>query len=177
MFVLRILIVSGRPFLPLGPLPRWSRGGILAPVRATHRRINEVRIRCRARIDREQCRSSAPCDLRERHRQDETRRAVDLCHSSDGPSWIDLAEIHVSTTESRFTTLLNLLLQQNRRKAGSRQTQQHEQVGEIQMPRWRAHYGLAAGRRASSFRSSPASSNTVPCGSCSVVMYGASRSI
>ncbi|MET4484219.1 hypothetical protein, partial [Bradyrhizobium sp. F1.13.3] len=30
------------------------------------------------------------------------------------PSWIDLAEIRVNTTESRFVTCLNRLLQQNR---------------------------------------------------------------
>ena len=32
---------------------------------------------------------------------------------SDGPSWIDLAEIRVDTTESRFEGYLNRLLQQN----------------------------------------------------------------
>src|SRR4029077_20760562 len=74
---------------------------------------NGVQVRSGARTDREQCRSSAPCDLRERHRQDETRRTVDLGHSSDGPSWIDLAEIRVTTTESRFAACLNRLLQQN----------------------------------------------------------------
>ncbi|WP_247445059.1 hypothetical protein, partial [Bradyrhizobium sp. 197] len=36
---------------------------------------------------------------------------------SDGPSWIDLAEIRVNTTESRFVTCLNRLLQQNRSEA------------------------------------------------------------
>jgi hypothetical protein len=41
------------------------------------------------------------------------RRTVDLGHSSDGPSWIDLAEIRVTTTESRFAACLNRLLQQN----------------------------------------------------------------
>src|SRR6476619_1782735 len=45
---------------------------------------------------------------------DETRRTVDLGHSSDGPSWIDLAAIRVNTTESRFVASLNRLLQQNR---------------------------------------------------------------
>ncbi|WP_210164311.1 hypothetical protein, partial [Bradyrhizobium sp. WSM2254] len=30
------------------------------------------------------------------------------------PSWIDLAEIRVNTTESRFAACLNRLLQQNR---------------------------------------------------------------
>ena len=35
-------------------------------------------------------------------------------HSSDGPSWIDLAAIRVNTTESRFLARLNRLLQQNR---------------------------------------------------------------
>src|ERR1700761_8031426 len=72
---------------------------------------NEEQVRCEARTDREQCRSSAPCDLREPHRQDETRRTVDLGHSSDGPSWIDLAAIRVNTTESRFEASLNRLLQ------------------------------------------------------------------
>jgi len=33
--------------------------------------------------------------------------------TSDGPSWIDLAEIRVNTTESRFAAYLNRLLQQN----------------------------------------------------------------
>ncbi|MDP1584501.1 MAG: hypothetical protein Q8M18_13865, partial [Bradyrhizobium sp.] len=47
-------------------------------------------------------------------RQDETCRTVDLGHSSDGPSWIDLAENRVNTTESRFAVRLNRLLQQNR---------------------------------------------------------------
>jgi len=51
--------------------------------------------------------------FRYRVRQDETRRTVDLGHSSDGPSWIDLAEIRVTTTESRFAACLNRLLQQN----------------------------------------------------------------
>jgi hypothetical protein len=52
-------------------------------------------------------RASAPDDLRERHRQNETRRTVDLGHSSDGPSWIDLAENRVNATESRFAVYLN----------------------------------------------------------------------
>jgi hypothetical protein len=52
-------------------------------------------------------------DLREPRRQGETRRTVDLGHSSDGPSWIDLAENRVNTTESRFADCLNRLLQQN----------------------------------------------------------------
>ena len=47
---------------------------------------NEVLVRCEARKDREPHRSSAPDDLREPCRQDETRRTVDLGHSSDGPS-------------------------------------------------------------------------------------------
>jgi hypothetical protein len=70
-----------------------------------------------ARTDREQHRSYEPDDLQVSRRQDETRRRVDLGHSSDGPSWIDLAEIRVNTTELRFVTCLNRLLQQNRRKA------------------------------------------------------------
>src|SRR3984885_13358998 len=75
---------------------------------------NEVLVRCEARKDRAQHRSSAPDDLREPPRQDETRRTVDLGHSSDGPSWIDLAAIRVDTTESRLEPCLNRLLQQNR---------------------------------------------------------------
>jgi hypothetical protein len=58
--------------------------------------------------------SSVPNDLPEPRRQDETRRTVDLGHSSHGPSWIDLAEIRVNVTESRFVACLNRLLQQNR---------------------------------------------------------------
>src|SRR5437588_10608185 len=67
---------------------------------------NEVLVHCEARTDREQCRSSAPNDLREPRRQDETRRTVDLGHSSHGRSWIDLAEIRVNVTESRFVACL-----------------------------------------------------------------------
>ena len=40
-------------------------------------------------------------------------RTVDLGHSSDGPSWIDLVAIRLNTTESRFLTCLNRHLQQN----------------------------------------------------------------
>src|SRR5579859_4284514 len=79
---------------------------------------NEVPVRCEARKDREQHRSSAPDDLREPPRRDETRRTVDLGHSSDGPSWIDLGAIRVDTTESRLEACLNRLLQQNRHSAG-----------------------------------------------------------
>src|ERR1700687_2695718 len=75
---------------------------------------NEAQARCEARTDRELCPSSAPDDLRGPHRHDETRRTGALGHSSDGPSWIDSTEIRVNTTESRFTTCLNRLLQQNR---------------------------------------------------------------
>src|SRR5450631_793699 len=71
---------------------------------------NEVLAHREARTDREQHRSSAQSDLREPRRQDETRRTVDLGHSSDGPSWIDLAEIRINTTESRFAASLNRLL-------------------------------------------------------------------
>src|ERR1700720_160251 len=39
-------------------------------------------------------------DLRAPRRQDETRRTVDLGHSPDGPSWIDLVAIRLNTTES-----------------------------------------------------------------------------
>jgi hypothetical protein len=34
-------------------------------------------------------------------------KLVDLGHSSDGPSWIDLTENRVTTTESRFASYLN----------------------------------------------------------------------
>jgi hypothetical protein len=43
----------------------------------------------------------------------ESLRTVDLGHSSDGPSWIDLVALRLNTTESRFLTCLNRLLQQN----------------------------------------------------------------
>jgi hypothetical protein len=75
---------------------------------------SEMLVHREARTGREQHRSSAPDDLREQRRQDETRRTVDLGHSSDGPSLIDFAEIRVNTTESRFAACLNRLLQQNR---------------------------------------------------------------
>src|SRR5271167_3310767 len=65
------------------------------------------------RIDRVRRQPSVPDDLQEPHRQGETRRTVDPGHSSDGPSWIDLAENRVNTTESRFAARLNRLLQQN----------------------------------------------------------------
>src|SRR5271154_3042457 len=74
---------------------------------------NEVQVRCGAKKDREQHRPSAPDDLREPPRLDETRRIADLGYSSDGPSWIDLAAIRINTTESRFEAGLNRLLQQN----------------------------------------------------------------
>src|SRR3984885_2000871 len=74
---------------------------------------NEEQVRREPRTDRAQCRSGAPDDLRGPRRQDETRRTVDPGHSSDGPSWIDLAENRVTTTESRFAAYLNRLLQQN----------------------------------------------------------------
>jgi hypothetical protein len=49
----------------------------------------------------------------EPRRQGETRRIAGLGHSSNGPSWIDPAEIRVTRTESRFAAYLNRLLQQN----------------------------------------------------------------
>src|SRR6267142_6355971 len=87
---------------------------LLIDGRATHRRIMRCKFAAKARTDREQHRSSAPDDLPEPRRQDETRRTVDLGHSSDGSSWIDLTEIRVSRTESRIAAYLNRLLQQNR---------------------------------------------------------------
>src|SRR5205814_10266302 len=78
---------------------------------------SEGQVRCEARTDRKLCRSSAPDDPRGPRRLDETRRTVDLGYSSDGPSWIDLAENRVNTTESCFAPCLNRLLQQNLPKA------------------------------------------------------------
>ncbi len=105
-----------RSVVPSGSQRRTPRpaSGSSAPdrSRADPGTSNEVEVRCEARKDREQRRSSAPDDLREPHRQDETRTTFDLGHSSDGPSSIDLAEIRVSTTESRFADHLNRLLQQ-----------------------------------------------------------------
>src|SRR4051812_5150082 len=75
---------------------------------------SEGQVRCEARTDRELRRSSAPGDLRGQRRLDEAHRTVDLGHSSDGPSWIDLAENRFNTTESRFAACLNRPLQQNR---------------------------------------------------------------
>src|SRR5512141_1118188 len=73
-----------------------------------------AQVRCAAKLDRARRRSSVPDDLQEQRRQDKTRRTVDIGHSSDGPSWIDLTENRVNTTESRFAGHLNRLLQQNR---------------------------------------------------------------
>src|SRR5512141_1346588 len=72
-----------------------------------------AQVRCAAKLDRARRRSSVPDDLQEQRRQDKTRRTVDLGHSSDGPSWIDLTENRVNTTESRVAGHLNRLLQQN----------------------------------------------------------------
>src|ERR1700727_2912929 len=68
---------------------------------------------------------AGPTVFYDQHRQDETRRTVDLGHSSDGPSWIDLAAIRVNTTESRFEASLNRLLQQNRHEAAVREWAEH----------------------------------------------------
>src|SRR5215207_8623362 len=108
----------GRSAAPSGSQTRTPRpaSGSSVPDRSTGdpSTNSEVQVRCEARTDREQHRSSAPDDPRAPRRQDETRRTVDLGHSSDGPSWIDLVEIRVNTTESRFAACLNRLLQQNR---------------------------------------------------------------
>src|SRR6476661_4296209 len=74
---------------------------------------SEVQVLREARTGRERLRSCAPNDLPGSRRQDETRRTVDLGHSSNGPSWVDLAAIRVNKTESRFAVSLNRLLQQN----------------------------------------------------------------
>src|ERR1700722_18882329 len=93
---------------------------------------NEVQVRHEARTDRAQHRSSAPDDLQEPLRQDETRRTVDLGHSSDGPSWIDLAAIRLNTTESRFVASLNRLLQQNPPEAVIRERPSMINSGDVQ---------------------------------------------
>src|SRR5882724_114202 len=95
-----------RSIVPSGSQRHTRRpaSGSLVPDRSTDDPWpnNEMQVRCEARTDREQRRSSEPGDLRGPHRQDKTRRTVDLGHSSDGPSWIDLAENRVNTTESCF---------------------------------------------------------------------------
>jgi hypothetical protein len=53
-----------------------------------------------------------PARRGEPRRQDETCRTVDLV-TSDGPSWIDLAENRVNTTESRFAAPSQPAFQQN----------------------------------------------------------------
>src|SRR5438477_8297646 len=74
---------------------------------------NELQVRCGARKDREQYRSSAPNDLRGlRHRAEIGRKAAPVRSSAD-PSWLAPTKIRVSKMESRFATSLNGLLQQN----------------------------------------------------------------
>src|SRR5450432_666953 len=115
------LALHGRSAAPSGLQTHTPRpaSGSSVPDRSTGDpwTSNEVLVHCEARTDRERRRSSAPGDLLEPRRQDETRRTIDLGHSSDGPSWIDLAEIRVNVTESRFVACLNRLLQQNRHLA------------------------------------------------------------
>src|SRR5437764_9933486 len=74
---------------------------------------NEVQVRCGARKDREQYRSSAPNDLRELRHRAETDRKAALVRSSGVPSWLAPTKIRVSKMESRFAASLNGLLQQN----------------------------------------------------------------
>src|SRR5438477_6196462 len=78
---------------------------------------NEVQVRCGARKDREQYRSSVPDDLQGlRHRAEIGRKAA-LVRSSGVPSWLAPTKIRVSKMESRFAASLNGLLQQNRHEA------------------------------------------------------------
>src|SRR6266404_1767580 len=109
--------LHGRSAAPSGSQRHTLRpaSGSSAPDRSTDDpwTNNEVQVRCEARTDPEQSPSCAPDDLQGPRRQDETGRTVDLGHSSDGPSWIDLVSIRVNTTESRFEACLNRLLQQN----------------------------------------------------------------
>src|SRR6202050_5931665 len=109
--------LHGRSITPNGSqrhIPRSAYGSSV-PDRSTvdQWKNNEEQVRREPRTDRAQCRSGAPDDLRGPRRQDETRKIVDPGHSSDGPSWIDLAENRVTTTESRSAARLNRLLQQN----------------------------------------------------------------
>src|SRR4029453_1922065 len=101
--------LHGRSIAPSGSQRHTPRpaSGSSVPDRSTGdpSTNNEVLVHCEARTDREHRRSSAPNDLRESRRPDETRRTVDLGHSSHGPSWIDLAENRVTTTESRLLPL------------------------------------------------------------------------
>src|SRR5205085_9727798 len=79
---------------------------------------NEVQVRCEARKDREQYRSSAPNDLRGlRHRAEIARKAA-LVRSSAVPSWLAPTKIRIGKMESRFAASLNGLLQQNRPQNG-----------------------------------------------------------
>ncbi|MCP3414831.1 hypothetical protein NLM16_12025, partial [Bradyrhizobium brasilense] len=66
---------------------------------------------------------------------------VDLGHSSDGPSWIDLAENRVNTTESSFEASLNRLLQQNRPEA---ELTVYFDMRQTSFERDRRSYGLVA---------------------------------
>src|SRR5438067_7943303 len=75
---------------------------------------NEVQVRCGARKDREQYRSSAPNDLGGLRHRAETGRKAALVRSSAVPSWLAPTKIRVSKMESRFATSLTGLLQQNR---------------------------------------------------------------
>src|SRR6266481_9646904 len=113
--------LHGRSAAPSGSQRHTLRpaSGSSAPDRSTDDpwTNNEVQVRCEARTDPEQHRSSGLNDLKEPRRRAQTDRTVDLGHSSDGPSWIDLVAIRVNTTESRFEACLNRLLQQNRHKA------------------------------------------------------------
>src|SRR5436190_16693051 len=75
---------------------------------------NELQVRCGARKNREQYRSSAPNDLRGlRHRAEIGRKAAPV-RSSAVPSWLAPTKIRIGKMESRFAgASLNGLLQQN----------------------------------------------------------------
>src|SRR5947207_12528730 len=82
------------------------------PLRADRKDIsdpwtnNEAQVRCAARKDREQYRSSAPDDLQGlRHRAEIGRKAA-LVRSSGVPSWLAPTKIRVSKMESRFAASL-----------------------------------------------------------------------
>ncbi|KRR15042.1 hypothetical protein CQ13_37445 [Bradyrhizobium retamae] len=85
--------------------------------RATHRRI----MRCRFAAKPGQIESSVDLSHQmifgNRVAKMKLLEQLTLVTLSDGPSWIDLAKIRVSTTESRFAACLNRLLQQNRPQA------------------------------------------------------------
>jgi hypothetical protein len=67
-------------------------------------------------------------------------RTVDLGHSSDGPSWIDLAENRINTTESRFAPVSTDFCNKIGTKRCARHCQHGSQRAEAPTP----HHGRDA---------------------------------